>query len=204
LSVVSHSPSASLISKAHMGNTPYEKSNHQLTLLEPPRHFKADEREISDEIVEFRRPSSTYIPVPRTRMRGGQLELNLAEGAYSEELQQENEFINKVRIKIKEWRLTGYKGITKTSRDLLYYWKDENRENRLFICQIEALETLIYINEVAEKSGEMWIPAVNNSAKYGTWAMLEIQGIHETMNHIRAGMERGFDDLMPGTLFDDQ
>jgi len=49
---------------------------------------------------------------------------------------------------------------------------------------------------------EMWIPAVNNSGKYGTWAMLEIQDIHETMNLIRAGMERGFDNLMLGTLFD--
>ena len=36
---------------------------------------------------------------------------------------------------------------------------------------------------------EMWIPAVNNSEKYGKWAMLEIQDIHETMQLIRAGME---------------
>jgi type III restriction enzyme len=50
---------------------------------------------------------------------------------------------------------------------------------------------------------EMWIPAVNNSGKYGTWAMLEIQDIHETQNLIRLGMERGFDNLMPGTLFDE-
>jgi len=49
---------------------------------------------------------------------------------------------------------------------------------------------------------EMWIPAVNNSGKYGRWAMLEIQDIHETMNLIHAGMERGFENLMPGTLFD--
>ena len=49
---------------------------------------------------------------------------------------------------------------------------------------------------------EMWIPAVNNSGKYGTWAMLEIQDIHETMNLIRTGMERGFENLTSGTLFD--
>ncbi len=130
-------------------NSPYK---------EPPRHFKADERGISDDILEFRRPSSFYIPVPRTRKRDRQLEMNLAEGAYSEEMQQENEFINKVRAKIKEWRDAGYSGITKTSRDLLFYWRDEDRTNKLFFCQIEAMETLIYINEVAEKSGETWIP----------------------------------------------
>lgn len=61
---------------------------------EPARHFKADERGISDEILEFRRPSSFYIPVPRTRKRDRQLEMNLADGAFSEEMQQENEFIN--------------------------------------------------------------------------------------------------------------
>ena len=49
---------------------------------------------------------------------------------------------------------------------------------------------------------EMWVPAVNNSDKYGIWAMLEVQDIHETMNLIHAGMARGFDKLMLGPLFD--
>jgi type III restriction enzyme len=124
----------------------------------PTRHFKADERGISDEIIEMRRPSTRYVSgMPRTRKRDRQLALNLAEGAFSAEMQEENEFINKVRFVIGEWRRKEYPGITKTSRDLLYYWRDENRENKLFFCQIEALETLIYINEVAEKAGEAWI-----------------------------------------------
>jgi type III restriction enzyme len=126
--------------------------------FEPTRHFNADERGITEEILEYRRPSSFYIPVPRARIRERQLEMNLAEGAFGSELQKENEFINKVREKVKEWRDGEYAGITKTSRDLLYYWRDDSRENKLFFCQIEALETLIYINEVAEKSGENWIP----------------------------------------------
>lgn len=130
-------------------NSPYK---------EPIRHFKADERGISDDVIEMRRPSTRYVSgMPRTRKRDRQLELNLAEGAFSAEMQEENEFINKVRFVIGEWRRKEYPGITKTSRDLLYYWQDENRENKLFFCQIEALETLIYINEVAEKAGEAWI-----------------------------------------------
>jgi type III restriction enzyme len=129
-------------------NSPYK---------EPNRHFNADERGISDEILDARRPSSFYIPVPRARIRERQLEMNIAEGAYGSEMQRENEFINKVRVKVKEWRESGYAGITRASRDLLFYWRDENRENKLFFCQIEALETLIFINEVAEKSGEAWV-----------------------------------------------
>lgn len=130
-------------------NSPYK---------EPNRHFAADERGISDEILDFRRPSTRYVSaMPRTRKRDRQLQMNLAEGAFSAEMQEDNEFINKIRFVIAEWRKKEYPGITKTSRDLLYYWQDEGRENKLFFCQIEAMETLVYLNEVAEKAGEAWI-----------------------------------------------
>jgi type III restriction enzyme len=143
--------------KSPILNSPY---------LEPFRHFKADERGITDEILEFRRPSSFYIPVPRAKTKEKQLELNIAEGAFGSELQKENDFINKVRAKVADWRNSGYQGLTKTSRDLLAYWRDETRENKLFFCQIEALETLMFINEVAERSGDSWI--INELKKSST------------------------------------
>src|SRR3989344_3019440 len=136
------------LSKNPILNSPYN---------EPNRHFKADDKGLTDEIVDGRRPSSSYIPVPRAKTKQKQLDLNLADGAFGVELQKDNEFINKVRAKIKMWRDGGYQGITKTSRDLLSYWRDDTRENKLFFCQIEALETLMYINEVAEKAGDAWI-----------------------------------------------
>jgi type III restriction enzyme len=125
--------------------------------FEPNRHFRADDRGITENIIETRRPSSFYIPVPRAKTRQRKLDFNTAEGAFGSELQKENEFINKIRSKIKAWRNDGHNGVTKTTRDLLSYWRDETRENKLFFCQIEALETLIYINEVAEKAGDGWI-----------------------------------------------
>ena len=124
---------------------------------EPLRHFNSDERGITDEILEFRRPSSYYIPVPKAKTAQQQLDLNISEGAYGSELQKENEFINKVRAYVKEWRMSGWPGLTRISRDLLSYWNDESRENKLFFCQIEALETFMYLNEVAEKTGQNWI-----------------------------------------------
>jgi len=117
--------------KSPILNSPYQESS---------RHFNADERGLTEEILKFRRPSSFYIPVPKARTKQKQLELNLSEGAYGTELQKENQFINKIREKIKQWRESGYSGITKTSRDLLSYWRDDARENKLFFCQIEALE----------------------------------------------------------------
>lgn len=137
-------------------NSPYK---------EPVRHFKSDERGLTEEVLECRRPSSFYIPVPRAKSLKKRAEQNVAEGAFGSELQQDNEFINKIRDRIKEWGMLDYPGLTKTSRDLLFYWKDGSRDNKLFFCQIEALETLMYINEVAEKSGESWI--INELKKAG-------------------------------------
>ena len=47
------------------------------------------------------------------------------------------------------WREGGYPGTTKTTARLLDYWQRPDREKKLFFCQIEALETAIYITEVA-------------------------------------------------------
>lgn len=69
-------------------NSPYK---------EPSRHFKSDEKGVTDEILEVRRPSSFYIPVPRAKTKQKQLEMHLAEGAFGSERQKENEFINKAR-----------------------------------------------------------------------------------------------------------
>lgn len=125
--------------------------------FEPLKHFGSDDRGLTDEILAFRRPSSTYIPVPRAKTAQKQAEQNTAEGAFGKELQRDNDFVNKLRTRLTEWRKQGYPGVTKTTRDLLSYWQDETRENKLFFCQIEALETLIYVNEVADKVGEHWI-----------------------------------------------
>lgn len=124
---------------------------------EPKRHFRSDERGLTDEICDSRRPSASYIPVPKAKTRQQKLDLSTAEGAYGSDLQKENEFVNKIRNRVGAWRADGYPNITKTSRDLLLYWTDPARNNKLFFCQIEALETLIYINEVAEKTGDSWI-----------------------------------------------
>src|SRR5439155_7064789 len=39
----------------------------------------------------------------------------------------------------------------------LEYWQRPERDRRLFFCQIEALETAIYLTEVASKYGDAWI-----------------------------------------------
>ena len=54
---------------------------------------------------------------------------------------------------MRAWRDTDYPGITRTTRQLLEYWKRPGRDRRLFFCQIEAVETAIYLTECAERLG---------------------------------------------------
>ena len=67
--------------------------------------------------------------------------------------QQPNEIVNEIRQAVARWRLQGYPHITATTRELLAHWRAEDRERRLFFCQIEAAETAIYLTEAAEKTG---------------------------------------------------
>lgn len=124
---------------------------------EPNRHFQSDERGLTETILESRRLSTIQIPLRKPRGKAARATHDPAAQAWSSERLKENEFVNRVRAKVAEWRKAGYPGTTRTTQDLLRYWTDDSRENKLFFCQIEALETLIYINEVAEKVGEHWV-----------------------------------------------
>ncbi|MBP7868474.1 MAG: DEAD/DEAH box helicase family protein, partial [Firmicutes bacterium] len=123
---------------------------------EPKHHFRFDEEGITNEIVEERRVSSYFIPVAKPRKKGKQLVLDTE---WTEERIQENRFINQMRERVAVWRKGGYRGITNTTRRLLEYWQRPDRDptQRLFFCQIEALETIIYVTEVARRYGDAWI-----------------------------------------------
>jgi type III restriction enzyme len=122
---------------------------------EPKRHFRFDDTGITNEILEQRRISSYFVPIPRTKKKGKQTQLGF-ETEWTQDRVKPNDFINKVRARVEKWRMGGYLGITKTTARLLEYWKNQERERRLFFCQIEALETVIYITEAAKKF-DPWI-----------------------------------------------
>jgi type III restriction enzyme len=120
---------------------------------EPTRHFKFDDDGITDEIVEARRRSAYFIPIPPPKKKGataGAVQLGLA-GEWTAERVKDSEFINQVRERVSAWRTAKYPNVTNITRELLEYWTDPERERKLFFCQIEALETAIYLAEVAPK-----------------------------------------------------
>ena len=55
--------------------------------------------------------------------------------------------VNLIRERVKDWRQRGWPGATRTTRDLLHYWRREGRRHRLFFAQVEAAETIIFLTE---------------------------------------------------------
>ncbi|MBU4233977.1 MAG: DEAD/DEAH box helicase family protein [Proteobacteria bacterium] len=122
---------------------------------EPQRHFRFSNEGITNEIIPERRVSSYFIPIAKPKKKGKQAYLPDTE--WTQERIEENKEINQIRSRVAMWRQGGYLGTTKTTARLLEYWQRPDREKNLFFCQIEALETAIYITEVAKKSGDAWI-----------------------------------------------
>jgi type III restriction enzyme len=121
----------------------------------PYRHFAFDLNGITNNIVPGRRPSSYFVPVPRPRKRGQQMELDFAE--YTADQIRPNDFVNQVRERVELWRNQGRPYVTYTTRRLLDYWTDPQRDDPVLFCQLEAAETAIYLAEATPKAGDTWI-----------------------------------------------
>ena len=122
---------------------------------EPTRHFRFSDEGITDEIVDGRRTSSYFVPIARPKKKGSkQLQFDTE---WTQDRIKETKLVNDIRRRVALWRKGGYVGVTPTTARLIAYWTDPNREKKLFFCQNEALETAIYIAEVAKKYGDAWI-----------------------------------------------
>src|SRR5262249_19342666 len=124
--------------------------------VEPTRHYLFDNTNtITDKIGEGRRKSSYFIPIaaPKKKVKG------LYDSLLADEKQTETDHVNRIRASVKLWRDRGWPDVSAVTRTLLEHWTAADRFRRLFFCQIEALETLIFITEVAKqtKYGETWI-----------------------------------------------
>jgi len=130
-------------------NSPFE---------EPARHFRFSEDGITNEIAADRRLSSYFIPIASPRKKKtGQLSFDTQ---WTEDRIEENKFINQVRGKVKEWREGRYtRDVTKTTARLLEHWTHPDRDpsRRFFYCQVEAVQTAIYLTEVAGRTGDRWM-----------------------------------------------
>ena len=65
-----------------------------------------------------------------------------------EEQRDDLPLVNALRDDVRRWREANYRNATRVTRELLRHWEREDKERRLFFCQREAVETIIYIAEI--------------------------------------------------------
>jgi type III restriction enzyme len=104
-----------------------------------------------DDVRDGRRIFTPDTPtIPLAQIQPGMFDINDFTSEYRDHL------INLARSEVEAWRADRYPGVTsRVTRDLLEYWfLDPAREDRdkLFFAQREAVETAIWLNEVAERS----------------------------------------------------
>ncbi len=124
-------------------NSPYDA---------PTRHWRFGDDGITDEVVDGRRRSAYFVPIPASRRRtGAEQQLHFAE--WTADRIEETRLVNDIRHELDKWRYSHWSGVTPTTRGLLEHWTNPERERRLYFCQVEAAETAIWLAEVARRDG---------------------------------------------------
>ncbi len=133
----------------------------------PARYWELDETgQPTQQIIESRRKAEFITPIPKPRKRQGkgiQAELVFDEGkGLSTEKQQydpTSAVINELRHHVDQWR--GFSNpndwkVTPDTQRLLQHWRHHKFSDvRPFFCQIEAVETAIWLTEVAPQWGKI-------------------------------------------------
>lgn len=109
---------------------------------EPDRYWEYDRTTGRAGQQTGRRPAMYWYKLPDADTRRGQLTLELEEG------RRELVLVNKLRRDVKRWRQSNWEGATNVTKDLLRHWWRKDRARRFFFCQLEAVETIIFLNEI--------------------------------------------------------
>lgn len=133
-------------------NSPYEY---------PSRHWELDkEGQPTQKIIESRRRADFITPIPKPRKRKGQQGLIFDEGkglSTQEQQYDHTAIINAVRMEVDAWRKlpAAQWRVTPETARLLQHWRQHQFQSiRPFFCQVEAVETAIWLTEVAPQIGK--------------------------------------------------
>ena len=149
----------------------------------PEKHWELDESgQPTQKILDFRRPASFITPIPKPKKRTAQQGTLLEDATAMALSTKEQEYelatrINELRSTITAWRnlpdTKSWKVTPETAR-LLQHWRHHDFGGiRPFFCQLEAVETAIWLTEVAPKDGKRgekfleYLQNANNDANPG-------------------------------------
>ena len=129
----------------------------------PSRHWELDgSGQPTQATIESRRLADFVSPIPKPKKRRtrdnprqGELALDEGEGLSSKQQRYQATIINEVRRLVGTWRAWKNPSewqVTPETARLLQHWRTHPFENqRPFFCQIEAVETAIWLTEVAPR-----------------------------------------------------
>ncbi len=137
-------------------NSPYEL---------PARHWELDAQgQPTQQIIANRRVAEYIPPIPQPRKRKGskeqqQMIFDEGRGLSTREQQYDpTPVINELRHHINQWRNfpnPSHWQVTPETARLLQHWRHHQFNNiRPFFCQVEAVETVIWLTEVAPQLGK--------------------------------------------------
>lgn len=147
-------------------NSPYEC---------PKRHWELDDQgQPTQKLIESRRPAEFITPIPKPRKQKGipkqkQLIFDEGKGLSTEEQQYDpTSLINELRYQVEQWRELpeGMWHVTPETARLLRHWRHHAFSGvRPFFCQVEAVETAIWLTEVAPnvKAGKRLLDHLANA-----------------------------------------
>ena len=110
----------------------------------PALHWKYDRTTGEATKTAARRPSRYWYKTKDDAK--GQLTLGVGRDEDEDDLV----MVNQIREDVARWRDSNFEGVTPITRELLRHWASPDRPRRLFFCQLEAVQTVIYLAEILE------------------------------------------------------
>ena len=136
-----------------------------------PKHYWHYERETQYfSIQEGRRPAGYVVATPNSKSFDDP-------GVFVP-----IELVNVIRPRVMDWRENGYPGVTGITKRLLEHWQDpeERKDRRFFFCQLEAIETLIWLTE-APSSEKVGINIPGDGGEFLRWCSKMATGSGKTI-----------------------
>ncbi|AGA92077.1 Type III restriction enzyme, res subunit [Thioflavicoccus mobilis 8321] len=130
----------------------------------PARHWELDEQgQPTQKVIEARRRAEFITPIPKPKKRKGagqQADLLFNEGldlSTDGQRYDHTAIVNAVRTEVDKWRQfpAHLSRVTPETARLLEHWRHHRFAGiRPFFCQVEAVETAIWLTEVAPQIGK--------------------------------------------------
>lgn len=150
----------------------------------PDKHWELDSNgQPTLKVIESRRKSSFINPIPKPKNTKNSDYLLFDEGeglTTREQRYEETWLINEIRKHVDRWREikdAAHWRVTPETARLLQHWRHHKFNSiRPFFCQIEAVETLIWLTEVApeNKEGKALLEKIDSASREANPELLRI------------------------------